>query len=78
MKNSTLLYVIVALMVLASTALADDTKMQESPDTATATVSTETAVDSTERINLIGDVLALFIVAVVLAILMPRGEKSAA
>ncbi len=34
-------------------------------------------VDSTERINLIGDVLALFAVAVVLAILMPREKKLA-
>jgi hypothetical protein len=34
-------------------------------------------VDSTERINLIGDVLALFAVAVVLGILMPREEKLA-
>jgi hypothetical protein len=32
-------------------------------------------VDSTERINLIGDVLALFAVAVVLGILMPREKK---
>ena len=31
--------------------------------------------DSSERINLIGDVLALFAVAVVLGILMPRGKQ---
>lgn len=34
-------------------------------------------VDSTEQINLIGDVLALFAVAVVLGILMPRKETVA-
>jgi hypothetical protein len=33
--------------------------------------------DSTERINLIGDVLALFAVAAVLGILMPREKKLA-
>jgi len=33
-------------------------------------------VDSTEHMNLVGDVLALFVVAMVLAILMPR-EKGA-
>ncbi len=32
-------------------------------------------VDSTERINLIGDVAALFVVAIVLALLMPRDRK---
>jgi type III secretory pathway component EscU len=32
-------------------------------------------VDSTERINLIGDVMALFAVAVVLGLLMPREKK---
>jgi len=50
MMNSTLLCVIVALMVLASTASADDPKMPESPDTTIASVSAESAVDSTERI----------------------------
>ena len=34
-------------------------------------------VDSTEQINLIGDVLALFAVAVVLTIFMPREKKLA-
>jgi hypothetical protein len=32
-------------------------------------------IDSTERINLIGDVAALFLVAIVLALLMPRERK---
>ena len=32
-------------------------------------------VDSTERINLVGDVLALFAVAIVLGILTPREKK---
>jgi hypothetical protein len=34
-------------------------------------------VDSTERINLIGDVMALFAVAVVLGLLVPREKKLA-
>jgi len=34
-------------------------------------------VDSTERINLIGDVLALFAVAAVLGLLMPREKQLA-
>lgn len=33
-------------------------------------------MDSTERINLAGDVLALFAVAIVLAILMPREKRT--
>jgi hypothetical protein len=35
-------------------------------------------VDDTERINLVGDVPALFIVAAVLAFLMPKGGEEAA
>ena len=42
-----------------------------------AIMAIQAIVDSTERINLIGDVLALFAVAVVLGILMPREKKSA-
>jgi formate/nitrite transporter FocA (FNT family) len=33
-------------------------------------------VDDTERMNLLGDVPALFVVAVVLGLLMPRGEEA--
>ena len=33
-------------------------------------------VDSSERMNLAGDVLALFAVAIVLAVLMPREKKA--
>jgi hypothetical protein len=41
-------------------------------------VALQAIVDSTERINLIGDVLALFAVAIILGILMPREKKVAA
>ncbi|MDH3307907.1 MAG: hypothetical protein OEO77_10355 [Acidimicrobiia bacterium] len=38
----------------------------------------QAAVDDTERMNLLGDVPALFIVAAVLAFLMPRGAQAVA
>ena len=33
-------------------------------------------VDSTEHMNLVGDVLALFVVSIILAILMPRERRA--
>jgi hypothetical protein len=38
----------------------------------------QAVVDDTERINLVGDIPALFIVAAVLAFLMPKGGEGTA
>jgi len=39
-------------------------------------MAVQAIVDSTERMNLVGDVLALFAVAIVLTILMPRAKTT--
>jgi lipid-A-disaccharide synthase-like uncharacterized protein len=41
-------------------------------------MAVQAVVDDTERMNLLGDVPALFIVAAVLGFLMPRGERAVA
>ena len=38
-------------------------------------MAVQAVVDPAERANLLGDVPALFFVGIVLAVLMPRGEK---
>jgi hypothetical protein len=38
-------------------------------------MAVQAIVDPSERANLLGDIPALFIIAIVLAVLMPRGEN---
>jgi hypothetical protein len=40
-----------------------------------AIMAVQAIVDPSERANLLGDIPALFIIAIVLAVLMPRGEN---